>query len=58
MLCLLFEEVCNEQLDTPFPRMSYAEAMNRFGSDKPDLRIPLEFIDITDLMKSVEFISF
>ena len=50
-----FKENCNDDLDNPFPRMTYAEAMQRFGSDKPDLRIPLEFIDITDLMKSVEF---
>ncbi len=44
------------QVDLPeFPRMSYAEAMRRFGSDKPDLRIDLEFCDIADLMKQVEF---
>ena len=55
MLCDLFTHICNEELQNPFPRMSYAEAMHRYGSDKPDLRIPLEFIDITDLMKTVEF---
>ena len=38
-----------------FPRMPYAEAMARFGSDKPDLRIPLELVDIKDLMESVDF---
>ncbi|MGA1206331.1 MAG: aspartate--tRNA ligase [Gammaproteobacteria bacterium] len=38
-----------------FPRMTYAEAMARFGSDKPDLRIPYELVDIHDLMKDVEF---
>jgi len=38
-----------------FPRMSYAEAMNRYGSDKPDLRIPLELVDVADLMASVDF---
>ena len=38
-----------------FPRMPYAEAMARFGSDKPDLRIPLELIDIKDLMSQVDF---
>jgi len=44
------------QVDLPaFPRMTYAEAMRRFGSDKPDLRIDLEFCDVADLMKSVEF---
>jgi len=51
----LFKEVLNVDLPDPFPIMSYAEAMTRFGSDKPDLRIPLELIDINDLMKNVEF---
>jgi aspartyl-tRNA synthetase len=55
MMCESFKENINVELDNPFPRMTYADAMHRFGSDKPDLRIPLEFIDITDLMKSVEF---
>ncbi len=38
-----------------FPRMPYSEAMQRFGIDRPDLRIPMEFVDIADLMKTVEF---
>jgi len=38
-----------------FPRMPYSEAMNRFGSDKPDLRIPLELVSVCDLMKQVDF---
>jgi len=38
-----------------FPRMTYAEAMDRFGSDKPDLRIPLELVEIKDLLKDIEF---
>ncbi|MRI35325.1 aspartate--tRNA ligase [Endozoicomonas sp. OPT23] len=38
-----------------FPHMTYADAMNRYGSDKPDLRIPLELVDVADLMASVEF---
>jgi len=38
-----------------FPRMTYAEAMKRFGSDKPDLRNPLEIVDVADILKDVEF---
>ncbi len=51
----MFKELLDVQLPNPFPRMSYAEAMSRFGSDKPDLRIPLELIDMNDLMREVEF---
>lgn len=51
----LFATVLKVQLPNPFPRMTYAEAMSRFGSDKPDLRIPLELVDVADLMRDVEF---
>lgn len=51
----LFAQVLEEPLHTPFERMTYAEAMHRFGSDKPDLRIPLELVDLTDVMAPVEF---
>ena len=51
----LFAEVLQVQLPKPFPRMTYTEAMKRYGSDKPDLRIPLEIIDVGDLLKDVEF---
>ncbi|HLB41420.1 MAG TPA: aspartate--tRNA ligase [Gammaproteobacteria bacterium] len=51
----LFKELLNVDLPHPFPRLTYAEAMRRFGSDKPDLRISLELIDIGDLMCDVEF---
>lgn len=51
----LFAHVLEEALPNPFPRMTYAEAMNRFGSDKPDLRIDMELVDIGDLMDNVEF---
>jgi aspartyl-tRNA synthetase len=51
----LFDKVLNTPLPDPFPRMSYAEAMRRYGSDKPDLRIALELIDVNDLMTSVDF---
>jgi aspartyl-tRNA synthetase len=55
MIRELFAHVLEEALPNPFPRMSHEEAMRRFGSDKPDLRIPLEFVDIGDIMKDVEF---
>ncbi len=42
-------------LSDPFPRMTYAECMHRFGSDRPDLRVPLELIDVGDLMDAVDF---
>jgi aspartyl-tRNA synthetase len=51
----LFRTVMQVELPQPFPRMSYADAMHRFGSDKPDLRNPLELIEVADLMQSVEF---
>jgi aspartyl-tRNA synthetase len=51
----LFSKLLNVNLPDPFPRMTYAEAMQRFGSDKPDLRIPLELVDIADLVKDVDF---
>lgn len=51
----LFKQLMNVDLPNPIPRMSYAEAQRRFGSDKPDLRIPLELVDIGDLLKGVEF---
>lgn len=51
----IFSEVLDIELDDPFPRMSYAEAIKRFGSDKPDLRIPLELVDVGDVLAGVEF---
>jgi len=55
MMQSLFKNVLEVELPSPFPRMTYAEAMERFGSDKPDLRNPLELVDVSDLMKDVEF---
>jgi len=55
MIHSLFKKVMNVDLPLPFPRMTYKEAMERFGSDRPDLRNPLELLDVSDLMKSVEF---
>ncbi len=50
-----FREVLGAELPEPFPRMSYAEAMRRYGSDKPDLRNPLELIDVADLVRDCDF---
>jgi aspartyl-tRNA synthetase len=51
----LFIHVLEEPLPEPIPRMTYAEAMYRFGSDKPDLRIPLELVEVAGLMTDVDF---
>jgi aspartyl-tRNA synthetase len=51
----LFKQVLGVQLPTPLPRLSYLEAMRRYGSDKPDLRIELELIDVADLVRGCEF---
>ncbi len=51
----VFKETLNVDLPKPFPRLSHAEAMARYGSDKPDLRVKLEFTELTDLMKTVDF---
>ncbi len=51
----LFERVLGERLPEPIPRMSYAEAMRRYASDKPDLRIALELVDVADLVRDSEF---
>ncbi len=51
----LFDQVLGVQLPNPLPRMSYDEAMRRYASDKPDLRIPLELVDVADLVKDCDF---
>lgn len=55
MIRAVFKEALAVDLPNPFPRISHAEAMQRFGSDKPDLRVSLELTELTDLMKQVEF---
>jgi len=55
MIRLVFDKTLGISLPDPFPRMSYAEAIQRFGSDKPDLRNPLELVDIADALANVEF---
>src|SRR5436305_1146232 len=51
----VFRDVLGVELPQPFARLSYAEVIARYGSDKPDLRVPLELTELTDLMKSVDF---
>ncbi|TDR31700.1 aspartate--tRNA ligase [Hydromonas duriensis] len=51
----VFKEVLDIELANPFPVMSYADAMALYGSDKPDLRVPLQFTELTDVMKTVDF---
>ncbi|MEP7311870.1 MAG: aspartate--tRNA ligase [Pseudomonadota bacterium] len=51
----VFQSVQGVALPQPFPRMSYAEAMRRYGSDKPDLRVPLELVDVADLVAGCDF---
>ena len=55
MIRHVYKEVVDVVLENPFPRITYAEAMRRYGSDKPDLRIHLELVDIAEKVKHVEF---
>ena len=55
MVRQVFESVMQVELPTPFPSMPWEEAMRRFGSDKPDLRVNLEFVDVSDLLADVDF---
>lgn len=55
MIRKLFANVLEQALPNPFPRMTYAEAMDKYGSDKPDLRIDLQLVELSDVMQSVDF---
>jgi len=55
MIRAIFKEVVEVDLAASFPRMTWAEAMRRYGSDKPDLRIALELVDVAELVKTSEF---
>ena len=55
MIRAMFKETLDIDLPDPFPRMTWQEAMGRYGSDKPDLRVALEITELTDVMKAVEF---
>jgi aspartyl-tRNA synthetase len=55
LLVRIFKEARGVEIPTPFPRLTYADAMNRFGSDKPDLRFGLELVDLTDIFGESQF---
>ncbi len=55
MIRRLFRDVLDVELPDPFPRVTHAEALRRYGSDRPDLRVPLELTEITEWMREVEF---
>ena len=55
MICDLFKSVLNVELASPFPTMTYSDAMNRFGVDRPDLRNPLEMVEVSDLLRESNF---
>src|SRR5687768_2266018 len=55
MICGVFKSVMDIDLPNPFPRLTHTEAMSRYGSDKPDLRVALVLTELTDVMQEVEF---
>jgi aspartyl-tRNA synthetase len=55
MIRTVFRETIGAELPDPFPRISHAEAMSRYGSDKPDLRVVLQLTELTELMRGVDF---
>lgn len=55
MMVDLFKNVMGKDLQTPFPRLSYDEAIDRFGVDRPDIRFALELVDISDIVKNAGF---
>ncbi len=55
MIRATFKTVAGVELPDPFPRMSWRQAMNKYGSDKPDMRVKLELTELTDVMKEVDF---
>ena len=55
MICHVFKHALGIDLPQPFPRMTYAEAMSTYGSDKPDMRVPLVLTELTDVMREVDF---
>ena len=58
LLAYLFKEVLNIEVQLPIQRMPWQEAMDRFGSDKPDLRFGMELTDVSEVVKECEFAVF
>ncbi|PKK38711.1 Aspartyl-tRNA synthetase [Clostridiaceae bacterium JG1575] len=58
LIATVFQEVLGKEIPTPFPRMTYREAMDRFGSDKPDVRFGMELKDLSRLVRGTEFVVF
>ena len=54
----VFKEAIGVEIETPLPRLTYQEAMNRYGSDKPDTRYAMEITDLTDAVRDTEFVVF
>ena len=57
-LAMLFKEVLGVEVPLPIPRMTWQEAMDRYGSDKPDTRFGMELVNVTDVVKDSEFVVF
>ncbi|MGH7482672.1 MAG: aspartate--tRNA ligase [Longimicrobiales bacterium] len=55
MIAALWREILEVELDTPFPRLTYAQAIERYGTDKPDLRFGMEFVDLTEVLRGTDF---
>ncbi len=55
MLCKVFHQVLKVELESPFPRLAWRDAMNQYGSDKPDLRIPMQLVDVDEHVRQVDF---
>src|SRR5690606_32579414 len=55
MIAALWREILGVELSLPFPRLTYAEALERYGTDKPDLRFGMPFVDVTDILRGSGF---